>query len=97
MGDRILPATFFVGILAVEFLVHAWDLAEATGQKLDVDPALATYVLGLSKQIVADDTTGLSLTRSSWSFLRACSMRDLTVFTGASTISAISWQVCPKK
>lgn len=55
MGDRTLPASFFAGILAVEYLVHAWDFAEATGQKLVVDERLAAYVLGLSKQIVTDE------------------------------------------
>jgi len=53
VGD--MPASFVVGILAVEFLVHAWDFATATGQKLTVDEDLATYVLGLSKRVVKDE------------------------------------------
>jgi uncharacterized protein (TIGR03086 family) len=50
-----LPATFALGILSVEFLVHAWDFAVATGQKLTVDEDLTSYVLGLSKRVVRDE------------------------------------------
>jgi uncharacterized protein (TIGR03086 family) len=49
-----MPATFLLGILSVEYLVHAWDFAQATGQKIDIDDELAAYVLGLSKRVVSD-------------------------------------------
>jgi uncharacterized protein (TIGR03086 family) len=54
IGAGDMPAAYALGILAVEFLVHAWDFATATGQKLIVDDELATYVLGLSKRVVTD-------------------------------------------
>jgi uncharacterized protein (TIGR03086 family) len=54
IGGMELPATFALGILSVEFLVHAWDFATATGQKLVVDDDLTTYVLGLSKRVVSE-------------------------------------------
>jgi uncharacterized protein (TIGR03086 family) len=54
IGGMELPATYALGILSVEFLVHAWDFATATGQKLTVDDDLTTYVLGLSKRVVTD-------------------------------------------
>jgi uncharacterized protein (TIGR03086 family) len=50
-----LPAAYALGIFSVECLVHAWDFAEATGQKLDVDDDLTSYVLGLSKRVVTDN------------------------------------------
>jgi uncharacterized protein (TIGR03086 family) len=50
-----LPAAYALGVFSVECLVHAWDFAEATGQKLDVDEDLTTYVLGLSKRVVSDE------------------------------------------
>jgi uncharacterized protein (TIGR03086 family) len=55
MGPMEMPASFFAGILSVEFLVHAWDLAAASGQKLIVDDRLAAYVLELSKRVVSDE------------------------------------------
>ena len=53
VGD--MPAANVVGILAVEFLVHGWDVAMATGQKLEVNDELAAYVLSLSKRVVEPD------------------------------------------
>jgi uncharacterized protein (TIGR03086 family) len=50
-----LPAADTLGILAVEFLVHAWDVATATGQKLEVPDVLAAYVLGLARRVVTDE------------------------------------------
>jgi uncharacterized protein (TIGR03086 family) len=54
IGAGDMPAAYALGILAVEFLVHAWDFSTATGQKLSVDDELATYVLELSKRVVTD-------------------------------------------
>jgi uncharacterized protein (TIGR03086 family) len=54
VGPMELPAAYALGILSVEFVVHAWDFATATGQKLVVDDSLTTYVLGLSKRVVTD-------------------------------------------
>jgi uncharacterized protein (TIGR03086 family) len=54
VGAGEMPAAYALGILAIEYLVHAWDFATATGQKLSVDEVLATYVLGLSKRVVSD-------------------------------------------
>jgi hypothetical protein len=39
----------------VEFLVHAWDFASATGQKLTVSDEVTNYVLNLAKQIVTPE------------------------------------------
>jgi uncharacterized protein (TIGR03086 family) len=51
-GSQEMPAAVAVSILSVEFLVHAWDFASATGQKPAVSDEVATYVLGLAEQIV---------------------------------------------
>jgi len=54
-GPRELPATVAASILSVEFLVHAWDFASATGQKVGVSDEVAAYVLGLAEQIVTPE------------------------------------------
>lgn len=54
-GPQELPATIGASILSLEFLVHAWDFASATGQKVVVSDEVATYVLGLTEQIVTPE------------------------------------------
>jgi uncharacterized protein (TIGR03086 family) len=58
LGSNEGPATVFAGILSIEFLVHAWDYAMATGQNVDVPDALSDYVLGLAGQIITRRTGG---------------------------------------
>ncbi|MEB3070601.1 TIGR03086 family metal-binding protein [[Mycobacterium] vasticus] len=51
-GPNELPAKAAVGILALEFLVHAWDYATATGRTLEAPEPLAQYVLDRTQQIL---------------------------------------------
>ena len=46
------PAALAINILSLEFLLHAWDFAQGSGQKLIVSDELAAYVLGLAEQVV---------------------------------------------
>jgi len=48
-----LPGTAFLELRTSDLLVHAWDLAMATGQPGDLDPELAEYVLAFSKQMMS--------------------------------------------
>jgi uncharacterized protein (TIGR03086 family) len=54
-GPRELPASIAASILSVEFLIHAWDFASATGQKLTVSDEVTNYVLDLAEQIVTPE------------------------------------------
>lgn len=54
-GANEVPAKMMAGILSIEFLVHAWDYAQATGQDLDPTPELAESVLGLAQKIITPD------------------------------------------
>ncbi|MBV8861400.1 MAG: TIGR03086 family protein [Mycobacterium sp.] len=47
-----LPATAAIGYLTLEFLVHAWDYATATGHPIDVAESLSDYALGLAQQLI---------------------------------------------
>jgi len=51
-GPQELPAALAASILSVEFLVHAWDFASATGRKVTVSDQVAAYVLDLAEQVV---------------------------------------------
>ncbi len=83
MGFAVLPATIVASILNIEFLVHAWDLAVATGQTIDVAPVLSDYVLGLARTTISPQL------RASGSFSEAtvvdesaASLDRLIAFTG---------------
>ncbi|HEV7145916.1 MAG TPA: TIGR03086 family metal-binding protein [Pedococcus sp.] len=51
-GDLEMPASMAVGILNLEYLVHAWDFAQATGQDVHVSEEVAQYVHDLGAQII---------------------------------------------
>jgi uncharacterized protein (TIGR03086 family) len=51
-GSNEAPAKVMAGILSLEFLVHAWDYAKATGREVTAPDALSDYVMGLAKTII---------------------------------------------
>jgi uncharacterized protein (TIGR03086 family) len=55
IGTNQLPATIAVSILSLEFLVHGWDYAAATGHPLNVAKSLAEYVLALAKRVISPE------------------------------------------
>ena len=51
-GNGEAPAKMMAGILSLEFLVHAWDYAAATGREVNAPDSLSDYVLGLAHEII---------------------------------------------
>src|SRR3954447_311649 len=45
-----VPGSAFIVLRTVDALVHAWDIAKATGQATDVDPEVASAMLDMSRQ-----------------------------------------------
>jgi uncharacterized protein (TIGR03086 family) len=54
-GAGPFPAQVAVGILSIEFLVHAWDYAAATGGHVEVSDELAEYVEQLAHGIITPE------------------------------------------
>jgi uncharacterized protein (TIGR03086 family) len=52
LGPGDMPAESAAGILPMEFLVHAWDFARATGRPIPATDGLAAYVLGLAHGLI---------------------------------------------
>jgi uncharacterized protein (TIGR03086 family) len=52
LGDNEAPAKVMAGVLSIEFLIHAWDYAQATGQTVQPDPEVAEFVFGLARNII---------------------------------------------
>jgi uncharacterized protein (TIGR03086 family) len=57
-GEGDMPADLAVSILSVEFLIHAWDFAVATGQRVTVSDEVSQYVLGLAQQVISPQVRG---------------------------------------
>jgi uncharacterized protein (TIGR03086 family) len=57
-GSGEAPARFMAGILSLEFLVHAWDYAVATGHPINAPDSLSEYVTGLAQRVITPDTRG---------------------------------------
>jgi uncharacterized protein (TIGR03086 family) len=55
VGPNDIPATVAAGILSIEFLVHAWDFAAATGRPAAIPEPLAEYVLTLTHKIISPE------------------------------------------
>jgi uncharacterized protein (TIGR03086 family) len=55
LGPHEMPAGLVLGIGSVEFLVHAWDFARATGQGLAVPDGLSQYVLDVAGQLITPE------------------------------------------
>jgi uncharacterized protein (TIGR03086 family) len=53
LGRSEVPATVVTDILSMEFLVHAWDFAQATDQTITVDDVLSGYVLERGRSLIA--------------------------------------------
>ena len=52
LGDNEAPAKVMVGVLSIEFLIHAWDYARAIGHTVEPSPELSDYVFGLARMII---------------------------------------------
>ena len=55
LGSNEMPAAAALGILSIEFLVHAWDFAQATGQQVRVPDGLSMHVLEVARQIITPE------------------------------------------
>jgi uncharacterized protein (TIGR03086 family) len=51
-GGSPLPASFLAGVLPLEILLHGWDLAQASGQRLQVSDEVVSYVRTLAEAVV---------------------------------------------
>src|SRR6185295_18455579 len=49
-----MPGSAFMGLAMTDTFTHGWDVAKATGQSTDIDPALAEQLLAGSKMAIQD-------------------------------------------
>lgn len=53
-----MPAEAFLGVATNDVFVHGWDLAKATGQSTDLDPAVAEHLLAFMRFAMQDAFRG---------------------------------------
>ena len=53
------PAADYIGEMITDLVVHAWDLARATGGETDLEPELVTAALVLAERLPEDGVPGL--------------------------------------
>ncbi|MCH9700438.1 MAG: TIGR03086 family protein [Actinomycetia bacterium] len=51
-GSSEMPAAIMAGVMSLEFLVHAWDFATATGRDVVVSEPVCDYVLELAGKAI---------------------------------------------
>lgn len=49
-----MPGAAWMGLASTDTFTHGWDLAKATGQDTNLNPELATQLLGQSKTMIQD-------------------------------------------
>ena len=55
IGSNEAPVKVMVGVLSIEFLIHAWDYAQAIDKKVDPSPELCEFVFGLARNIITPE------------------------------------------
>jgi len=51
-AGRDVPAAFAPTVIDVELLLHGWDIAQGSGQTIEVSDAVVDHVAGLAEQII---------------------------------------------
>jgi uncharacterized protein (TIGR03086 family) len=60
LGPQDVPAALPVNVLSLEFLVHAWDFARATGRDVVVSEPVADYALQLAGKVITPEARGFA-------------------------------------
>jgi uncharacterized protein (TIGR03086 family) len=82
VGRSTLPASLAVEIITLELLVHGWDIAQATGQRIDVPSEVAGYVLDRARELITEDKRGRSFAAEVPAGPDATVLQRLVAFTG---------------
>ena len=90
VGRSVLPASLAVEIIPLELLVHGWDVARATGHRIDVPADVAGYVLDRARELITEDKRGRSFAAEVPTGPDAAVLDRLIAFTGRAPLAALS-------
>jgi len=86
IGSSSYSAALAVEIVSLELLVHAWDIADATGRSLHVDPDVAAHVLACARRLVTADKRGRGFAADVPVDPHAPALQHLVAFTGRAPV-----------
>jgi uncharacterized protein (TIGR03086 family) len=58
LNSREVPAVMPMGVLSLEFLVHAWDFAVATNREVVVSGPVSEFVLAVAGKVITPEARG---------------------------------------
>ena len=86
-GNGEMPAAFAAGVMPVEFLLHAWDMAQGSGKTMVVSEELVAYVHKLAEQVVPGGR-GSSFAEERPASPQADPMERLAAYAGRRPVAA---------
>ena len=86
-GGAEMPAAVGASIMSLEFLLHGWDLAQASGQQLPVSDEVVAYVQSLADPIVPPGRERGAFAEAVDPGVDATPMQRLAAFAGRSPLN----------
>ena len=87
-GGGEMPAAVGASIMPLEFLLHGWDLAQASGQQLPVSDEVVAYVQTLADSIVPPGRERGAFADAVDPGAEATAMQRLAAFAGRSPVTS---------
>jgi len=88
VGRSEYPAALALEIIPLELLVHGWDVADATGQPLDVAPQVAEHVLAAAHELITPERRGRAFAEEVHADPNASALDRLVAFTGRRSLGS---------
>lgn len=82
-----MPASIAAGILSIEFLLHAWDLGQASGHEVVVSDAVVAYVTEIAEKLVPGGR-GAAFADEQVPAADADALERLAAYSGRTPVSA---------
>ncbi len=87
-GDDPMPASYAASFLPLELVLHGWDLAQASGQRIQISDELVDYVRGLAEMVVPAARPGGSFADEVPSVEGTSAVDRLAAFAGRTPLAA---------
>jgi uncharacterized protein (TIGR03086 family) len=83
-----MPAAMAAGILSVEFLLHGWDFAQASGQEVVVSDEVVEYVQSIAEKLVPGSRERGAFAEEKTPAANANPLERLAAYAGRAPIAA---------